>query len=157
VGLLGAFGRRPFLTESERAQLRDGLAHAERHAGAPIALRIEARASGNPEVRAAVLFAEWDLPDAARGRAVLVYACEASRTFAVQAGPEVLAVSPPGFWRGLHADLTRHFSEARYCDGLFKAIADISIQLRQRFGPVSASTTDEAETASGLTGPAVDA
>ena len=125
MSLFGSF-RRPFLTESERSQLDDGLAHAIRHAGAPIALRIDARASGNPHARASALFAEWTLSSEDRTRAVLLYACAATQKFAVAAGEEIRAAAPPAFWTSLESDLTRHFTEARYCDGLFKAIATIA-------------------------------
>ncbi len=123
------------MTDTERAQLQDGLGHALRHAGAPIALRIDTRASGTPEARATALFTNWNLPQDEHARAVLLYACEPTRSFGVAAGAEILRRARPAFWENLRADLTRHFGEERYCDGLFKAIADISIELRRHFGP----------------------
>ena len=134
----GSF-RRPFLTDTERSQLEAGLAHALRHAGAPIALRIDARAAGDPAARASALFAEWLLPPDERARAVLLYACAATRRFAVAAGESIHGAAPETFWTKLSDDLARHFREERYCDGLFKAIADISIQLRAFAHPTQPS------------------
>ena len=127
--------RRPLLTDTERAQLEDGLAHARQHAGEPIELVIDARASGDPEARAASCFETWAIPAAAKRRAVLVYACEVTRRFAVVGGEEIRQVAPPAFWTQLHAELQRHFDDARYCDGLFKVVAQIAIQLHHHFHP----------------------
>jgi len=127
--------RPPFLTDAERAQLLDGLAHACRHAGEPIGLIIDARASGEPEVRAVSLFETWDISAAARMRAVLVYANAATRRFAVVGGEEIQQVAPQAFWAQVRSELQRHFDDERYCDGLFKAVAQIAIQLHFHFHP----------------------
>jgi uncharacterized membrane protein YgcG len=127
--------RRPFLTDTERGQLLDGLAHACRHAGESIGLFIEARASGEPEARAVSLFETWDISSTARPRAVLVYANAATRRFAVVGGDEIRRVAPQAFWAHLHSDLQHHFDDERYCDGLFKAIAQIAVQLHFHFHP----------------------
>ncbi len=140
--LFGSF-RRPFLTDTERAQLEAGLAHAIHHAGAPIALHIDARAAGDPDARASVLFGQWALPANERSRAVLLYACAATHRFAVAAGDHIRGVAPETFWAKLDDDLARHFREERYCDGLFKAIADISIQLRALAQPAQPSEAAE--------------
>jgi len=135
VGLLDALWGRPFLTRTEQEQIEAGLATARRHAGEPIGLIIDARASGDPEARAASCFATWDIPQEARPRAILLYACAATRRFAVVGGDEIRRVAPQAFWKALHRDLTRHFEEGRYCDGLFKAIAQIAVQLHAHFHP----------------------
>ena len=129
MGLLGTFRRRPFLTPTEREQIDAGLATARRHAEAPIGLFIDERAAPDPEIRARQLLRAWDLSERDRQRAVLVYACAATRRFAVVGGDEIRRVAPTAFWDNLHRDLTRHFEEHRYCDGLFKAIADVAIML----------------------------
>lgn len=131
--LLGAFRRRPFLTPTEREQIEAGLATARRHAGAPIALIIDERATADPEGRARQAFQEWPLADAERSRAILVYACAATRRFAVVGGDEVRRVASPAAWDNLQRDLTRHFEEERYCDGLFKAAANAAIMQHSLF------------------------
>jgi uncharacterized membrane protein len=133
VDLLGAFRRRPFLTPTEREQIEAGLATARRHAAAPIGLIIDERAAGDHEVRARQLFQDWELADTERSRAILVYACAATRQFAVIGGDEIRRVAPQAFWENLQRDLTRHFAEQRYCDGLFKAVASIAIMLSSAF------------------------
>jgi uncharacterized membrane protein len=105
------------------------LATARRHADAPIGLVIEDRAKADPDVRAGQLFNAWDLPERERPRAILVYACGVTRRFAVVGGDEIRRVAPHAFWDNLQRDLARHFEERRYCDGLFKAVADIAIML----------------------------
>ena len=72
---------------------------------------------------------------AARPRAVLVYANAATRRFAVIGGEEIRRVAPQAFWAQVHSDLQHHFDDERYCDGLFKAIAQIAIQLHFHFHP----------------------
>jgi len=132
--LLRAF-RPPFLTDAERGQLLDGLAHACRHAGERIDLIIDARALGDPEARAMSLFETWDISAEARPRAVLVYANAATHRFAVVGGEEIQQVAPKAFWAQVRSELQRHFDDERYCDGLFKAIAQIAIQLHFHFHP----------------------
>lgn len=144
MGLLGAFRRRPFLTPLEREQIAAGLATAQRHAAAPIGLIIDERAPRDHEARAQELFRAWDLPDAARQRAVLVYACAANRGFALVGGDEIRRIAPRTFWDALQRDLARHFEEQRYCDGLFKAVAHVAIELQRHFGPPGSGTPPDA-------------
>jgi uncharacterized membrane protein YgcG len=129
MDLLRALRRRPFLTQAERDQIEAGLATARRHADAPIGLVIEERAEATPGIRAQHLFSVWALPERDRARAILLYACGATRRFVVVGGDEIRRVAPPAFWGNLQRDLARHFEEQRYCDGLFKAVADIAIML----------------------------
>jgi uncharacterized membrane protein YgcG len=129
MSLLRALRRRPFLTSTEREQIDAGLATARRHADAPIGLVIEDRALADPDARAQHLFSAWELPERERVRAILVYACGATRRFAVVGGDEIRRVAPQTFWENLQRDLVRHFEEQRYCDGLFKAVANIAIML----------------------------
>jgi uncharacterized membrane protein YgcG len=131
--LLGAFRRRPFLTATEREQIEAGLSTARRHAGAPLDLIIDEPAAGDPADRARQLFQEWKLADAERSRAILLYACAATRRFAVVGGDEIRRVASQAAWDNLQRDLTRHFEEERYCDGLFKAVANAAIMLHAAF------------------------
>ncbi len=137
MSLLSAFRRRPFLTPTERQQLADGLAHACLHARARISLVIDDRVQGDPQMRALALFREWDLPPAERPMAVLVYACAATRQFAVVGGEEIRRLAPPAFWEQVRGELQRHFDDERYCDGLFKAIAQVAIELQRHNAPSS--------------------
>jgi hypothetical protein len=140
--LLAAFRRRPFLTATEREAVEAGLATARRHAGVPIGLVVDEEPAGDPAIRADKLFREWDIPEADRPTAVLVYACGATRRFAVVGGETIRRVAPQAFWEALSCDLTRHFDEGRYCDGLFKAIAQVAIQLQYHFPRKSPPSAD---------------
>ncbi len=133
MDLLGAFRRRPFLTPTERGQIEAGLATARRHAAAPLDLIIDERAAGDHDTRARRLFQDWKLSDAERGRAMLVYACAATRRVVVVGGDEVHRAAPAVFWETLRRDLARHFGEERYCDGIFKAVASIAIMQSSLF------------------------
>lgn len=133
MNLLGAFRRRPFLTPTEREQIEAGLATARRHAAAPLGLIIEERAAGDHDVRAQQLFQDWELSDAERGRAMLVYACAATRRVDIVGGDEVRRAAPAVFWETLRRDLARHFEEERYCDGIFKAVANVAIMQHSLF------------------------
>jgi uncharacterized membrane protein len=133
VGVLGALRRRRFLTATEREQLQAGLVTAQRHAGAPLDLLIDERAARDHEERAREAFHAWQLPEGERPRAVLVYACAATRRFAVIGGDEIRRVAPQAFWENLDRNLRRHFEEERYCDGLFKAVADVAIMQHSVF------------------------
>jgi uncharacterized membrane protein YgcG len=139
VGLLSAFRRRPFLTPTEQQQLADGVAHACRHARARISLVIDEHAKGDPEARALTLLREWELPEAERPTAVLIYACAATRQFAVVGGEAIRRIAPPAFWDQVRGELQRHFEDERYCDGLFKAVAQVAIELHRH----AASTSEE--------------
>lgn len=133
MGLLSAFRRPPFLNEIEREQIEAGLATARRHAGAPIGLVIDDESVGNPTARAEQLFRDWALPDAAQPTAVLVYACAPTRRYAVVGGEAIRRAAPQAFWETLDRDLARHFEEGRYCDGLFKAVANVAIMQHSLF------------------------
>jgi uncharacterized membrane protein YgcG len=133
VGFLNAFRWRHFLTETEREQIAAALDEAGRHTRAKIGLSIEAQARGDPHARARTHFREWRLPEAERPTAVLVYVCAATRQYAIVGGEEVHRVAPPTFWELVDRDLSHHFEEGRYCDGIFKAIAQVAVQLERLF------------------------
>jgi uncharacterized membrane protein len=84
-------------------------------------------------VRAHRLFGQWDLPETERPTAVLVYVSARSRAFAVVGGDEVRRVAPRTFWEAVNRDLHHHFDEGRYCDGIFKAIAQVAVELERIF------------------------
>ena len=130
---LAALQRRRFLTESERKQITAGLEEAGRHTLARIGLTIDEKAADDPHGRAQHHFQAWNLPEDERSTAVLVYVSARGRAFAVVGGDEVRRVAPQTFWEAVDRDLHHHFDEGRYCDGIFKAIAQVAIQLERHF------------------------
>jgi uncharacterized membrane protein len=153
LGVLGALAvtflgwnvrfRRRFLTAVERQQISAALEEACRHTRARIGLSIDEQATADPQARAHRLFRQWDLAEAERPTAVLVYVSARSRAYAVVSGEEVRRLAPGTFWEAVNRDLHHHFGEGRYCDGIFKAIAQVALQL-ERFFPRKA--TGKAET-----------
>jgi uncharacterized membrane protein len=137
--------RRRFLTETERAQITAGLAEAGRHTRARIGLTIDEQAAEDPHGCAQHHFQAWNLPEDERPTAVLVYVSARSRAFAVVGGEEVRRIAPRTFWEGVNRELHHHFDEGRYCDGIFKAIAQVAIQLERCYPRES---TDNAEISS---------
>lgn len=133
MGLLDALRRRGFLTATERQQIAAGLAEAGRHTRARIGLSIDERAGKDPQARAQALFQQWDLPEDERPTALLVYVSASSRTFAIVGGEAVRRLAPPTFWESVDRDLRHHFEDGRYCDGIFKAIAQVALQLERLF------------------------
>jgi len=125
--------RRRFLTGSERQQITAALEEARRHTRAWIGLFIDAQATADPQARAHILLQDWDLPADQRPTAVLVYVSARSRAFAVVGGEEVRRVTPRSSWEAVNRDLHHHFDEGRYCDGIFKAIAQVARELERCF------------------------
>jgi uncharacterized membrane protein len=143
VRRLSSFRLRRFLTVTEREQIAAALAEAGRHTRARIGLSIDEQATRDPRARARILFQEWQLPEGERPTAVLVYVSAPSRTYAIVGGEDVHRVAPQTFWELLDRDLHHHFEEGRYCDGIFKAIAQVAIQLERHF-PREPETRPEA-------------
>jgi len=143
VRRLSSFRLRRFLTVTEREQVAAALAEAGRHTRARIGLSIDEQATRDPRARARILFQEWQLPEGERPTAVLVYVSAPSRTYAIVGGEDVHRVAPQTFWELLDRDLHHHFEEGRYCDGIFKAIAQVAIQLERHF-PREPETRPEA-------------
>ncbi len=144
MGLVTALRRRRFLTAAERAQITAALAGVDRYTRARIGLFIDDDASDDPQSRAEALLRRWDLPEAERATAVLLYVSSGSRNFAVVGGQEILRIAPRTFWEVVHRDLCHHFEERRYCDGIFKALAQVAVQLQHHFPPVSSPGDEEA-------------
>ncbi len=113
---------------------------AGRHTRARIGLSIDDQATADPQARAHTRFRQWDLPEDERLTAVLVYVSARSRAFAVVGGDEVRRVAPQTFWELVNRDLHHHFDEGRYCDGIFKAIAQVALQLQRHFPRASEGT-----------------
>jgi uncharacterized membrane protein len=118
---------------TEREQIAAALAEAGRHTRARIGLSIDEQAVQDPKPRARVLFEAWQLPEGERPTAVLVYVSAPSRCYAIVGGEEVGRLAPQAFWELVDRDLHHHFEEGRYCDGIFKAIAQVAIQLERLF------------------------
>jgi len=133
VRRLSAFHLRRFLTVTEREQIAAALVEAGRHTRARIGLSIDERAAKDPQARARIHFQEWQLPEGERPTAILIYVSAPSRTYAIVGGEEVQKVAPQTFWELVDRDLHHHFEEGRYCDGIFKAIAQVAIQLERHF------------------------
>lgn len=131
--LLTAFALRRFLTETERGQIAAGLEEASRHTRARIGLRIDERKTRDPQIRARALFQEWKLSENERPTAILVYVSAGSRSFAVIGGDEIQRLASQTFWESVNRDLYHHFQEGRYCDGIFKAIAQVALELQHNF------------------------
>lgn len=131
--LFSALRRRRFLSPQEREQIAAGLAEAQRYTRARIGLVIEERAAAAPAARARRLFASWELPGTDRDTAVLLYARAAPPGFAVEAAEAVRRRAPAAFWAALDRELQHHFDERRYCDAIFKALAQIALQLEQLY------------------------
>jgi uncharacterized membrane protein YgcG len=137
VGVLATLRRRRFLTAAERAQIAAALAGVDRYTRARITLSIDDEASDDPQRRAEALLRQWELPEAERATAVVLYVSAVSRNFAVAGGDEVRRIAPRAFWEVVHRDLCHHFEERRYCDGIFKALAQVAVQLQHHFPPES--------------------
>ena len=133
------FGLRRFLTMTEREQIEAALVEAGRHTRACIGLIIDERAAKRPQDRARAKFLEWQLSKDERPTAVLVYVSAPSRTFAIVGGEEVRKLASQNFWELVDRDLHHHFEEGRFSDGIFKAIAQVAIQLERHFPPFSTS------------------
>lgn len=139
MGLLDAYRRRRFLTEEERAQIAAGLASAAGHTRARLGLIIDETAAPDALRRARRCFQEWAIPEAEKATAVLVYVSAASWTYAVVGGEQIRRVAPPAFWDTVEADFKRHFDERRFCDGIFKGLSQVAIQLKHHYPSEPAS------------------
>ncbi len=133
MALLDGFRRRRFLTAEERAQIEAGLTSAAGHSRARLGLIIDEAAAPDPVGRARQCYQEWSIPEAEKGTAVLVYVSAASWKYAVVGGEEIRQVAPAAFWETVEADLKRHFDERRFCDGIFKALSQVAIQLKYHY------------------------
>jgi uncharacterized membrane protein len=132
-----------FLTVTEREQIAAALAEAGRHTRARIGLSIDERTATDPQTRARVLFREWRLPEGERPIAVLVYVSAPSRSYAIVGGEEVERLAPRTFWELVDRDLHHHFEEGRYCDGIFKAIAQVALELERLFPRVPSQGSED--------------
>jgi len=133
LGRLLRFHLRRFLTETERGQIAAGLDEARRHTRARIGLMIDERKARDPQIRARTIFQEWNLSENERRAAILVYVSAGSRSFAVIGGDEIQRLAPQSFWESVDRDLHHHFQDGRYCDGIFKAIAQVALLLQRHF------------------------
>ncbi len=94
--------------------------------------------------------------------AILVYACAATRQFALVGGEAIRGIAPPTFWEQVRGELQRHFEDERYCDGLFKAVAQVAIELQRhtvmpREGSVRLEPSDEDHSMGGPPAPDTEA
>jgi uncharacterized membrane protein len=139
MALLDGFRRGRFLTDEERAQIEAGLASAAGHTRARMTLVIDDAAAPDAARRARQCFQDWSIPETEKARAILVYVSAASWNYAVVGGEEIRRVAPQAFWETVEADFKRHFDEHRFCDGIFKALSQVAIQLKHHYPGEAAS------------------
>ena len=107
-----------FLSNSEREQVMNAIAEAEKATSGEIRVHIESHCHGDPFERATTVFGKLRMDRTAQRNGVLIYVATEDRQFAIIGDQGINDAVPAGFWEETRDAMIRHFKDGRFCEGL---------------------------------------
>lgn len=130
------------LSETERLQVRDAIAVAEKRTSGEIRVHLEDHIEDDVLDHAAFIFEELGMHRTRDRNGVLIYLSVADRKLAVIGDEGINARVPENFWNDVLAMLKLHLVAGRPAEGLIEAVHTVGEKLRQYF-PLRSDDRDE--------------
>lgn len=130
------------LSETERAQVRDAIAAAEKRTSGEIRVHLEDHIEDEVLDHAAFIFEELGMHRTRDRNGVLIYLSVADRKLAVIGDEGINARVAENFWNDVLAVLKLHLVAGRPAEGLIEAVHTVGEKLRTHF-PLKSDDRDE--------------
>lgn len=122
-----------FFSKQETDAIVRAIQEAERLTSGEIRVHLEKKTDGDIVSQGKSLFEKIGMTKTAARNGVLIYLCVQSRRFAVLGDTGIHEKVPADFWAAIAAELTRHFKEDRFADGICAAVELIGEKLKAFF------------------------
>lgn len=121
------------ITPTERLQIEKAIKQAEKNTSGEIRVHIETRCKKNVLDRAADVFAMLKIHKTEQRNGVLFYLAMDDRQFGILGDAGINAVVPPTFWDSIKDEMTIHFKENNFAEGLSAGISMAGEKLKEHF------------------------
>ena len=121
------------LNHTEQNWLVDCIRKAEKHTTGEIRVHLEDVADIHSFDRAAEVFAALHMHETRYRNGVLVYVEFCQHNFVILGDMAFNSKADEGFWEGLSKELSHHFQQARYFEGLAFTVKKIGEVLKNHF------------------------
>jgi len=129
-------------SESQKTQVTDAIARAERRSSGEIRVHIERKCQEDVLDHAAFIFKELKMHETADRNGVLIYMSFDDHKLAIIGDKNIHAHLGDTFWQDVKNFLIAEFKKESYVMGLTTAIDRIGIEL-ERYFPIQPSDTNE--------------
>ncbi|MBL7765328.1 MAG: TPM domain-containing protein [Chitinophagaceae bacterium] len=135
--------RKAFLNSSETEIILDAVRNGEKNTSGEIRLYIESRCRYmDPGIRAQEIFVQLQMHQTIDRNGVLIYIAYHDRDFALIGDKGIFEKTPTEFWRKESLQLSQHFSQQQYVQGICKCVDAVAQLLKTHF-PTHGETKNE--------------
>lgn len=121
------------ISPTERLQIEKAIKDAELNTSGEIRVHIESRCKKNVLDRAADIFAMLKMHKTELRNGVLFYLAMDDRQFGILGDAGINAVVPEDFWDTIKDEMTTHFKESHFAEGLSAGITMAGEKLKEHF------------------------
>ncbi|MDD2549244.1 MAG: TPM domain-containing protein [Bacteroidales bacterium] len=121
------------ISPTERLQIEKAIKDAELNTSGEIRVHIESRCKKNVLDRAADIFAMLKMHKTELRNGVLFYLAMDDRQFGILGDAGINAVVPEDFWDTIKDEMTNHFKENNFAEGLSAGITMAGEKLKEHF------------------------
>jgi uncharacterized membrane protein len=111
------------ITDEQRALIKDAIRKAEMRTSGEIRVFIEDHSEDGPLNRAVFIFSELGMNKTALRNGVLIYIAIVDRKFAIIGDAGINERVGAAFWDEIKSNMTEHFKEGRFAEGIENAVA----------------------------------
>jgi len=124
---------RKFLGKEGRIKVIEAIKAAELNTSGEIRVHIESRIKGDALDRAVYVFSFIGMQKTRERNGVLFYLALENRKFAILGDAGINAKVPEDFWDRIKENLSVHFADGRFAEGLAEGILMAGKQLKKHF------------------------
>jgi uncharacterized membrane protein len=133
---------RKFFTEKDQLDIKNAIVQAERGTSGEIRVHIEDTFKGDVLDQASYIFKILKMHETEQRNGVLFYLAVRNRKFAVIGDVGINSRVPEGFWDVIRENMTEHFRNSRFTEGLVEGIKLAGEKLIEHF-PYLQNDTNE--------------
>jgi uncharacterized membrane protein len=122
-----------FLTKTEKSEIINAIAIAEKNTSGEIRVHIEKKYKGDILDRAAFIFAKLKMQKTALRNGVLFYLAIEDKKLAIIGDIGINKAVPEGFWDTIKEEMVISFSQSKFAEGLIKGIGMAGDKLKTFF------------------------
>ncbi|HSE42240.1 MAG TPA: TPM domain-containing protein [Acidobacteriota bacterium] len=124
---------RLFFTKDEIAKISEAISLAEMNTQGELRVHIERKSNGDPLARARDLLKELGIHETVNRTGLLIYITLEDQQLAIFGDEGIHKVFRQDGWNALANELSEHFKQGQFVDGLLKVIRKIGEILSQTF------------------------
>ncbi|MFI3320902.1 MAG: TPM domain-containing protein [Rikenellaceae bacterium] len=120
-------------SKEEEKRIVEAIKAAELGTSAEVKVHIDKYCKGNPVEQAVKWFYTLEMEKTAAANGVLIYIAYKDRKMAIIGDKGIDAVVEEGFWDFTYELMRQNFSAGNHCEGLCRAIENVSTKLKEFF------------------------